>query len=244
MTGSRDTVLALVRQALGKTGADPAAMADAQAYLDAHARGPAPVLDANRILRFIRRAGDMESTVARVSRRDEIPAAVAAYLDTLELAPSLAAPLSSEPNSQLISQLSSQLSSQKWHRGVCWPEFADLDWAQAGLIVEARPTVGDDRLGITGVFCAIAETGTLVVLSGADTPTATTLLPDTHVAIVSTSRIVDTMEDAFALIRTERGSVPRAINMISGPSRTGDIEQTIVLGAHGPFRVHILVVDV
>ena len=244
MTNSRDTVLGRVRQALGRTGADPAAVADAQAYLDAHARGPAPAFDADRILRFIRRAGDMESTVARVSRRDEIPAAVAAYLDTLELAPSLAVPLSSEPNSQLISQLSSQLSSQKWHRGVCWPEFADLDWAQAGLIVEARPTVGDDRLGITGVFCAIAETGTLVVLSGADTPTATTLLPDTHVAIVSTSRIVDTMEDAFALIRKERGSVPRAINMISGPSRTGDIEQTIVLGAHGPFRVHILVVDV
>ena len=242
MTGSRDTVLARVRQALGKTGADPAAMADAQAYLDAHARGPAPVLDANRILRFIRRAGDMESTVARVSRRDEIPAAVAAYLHTLELAPSLAAPLRSEPNSQLISQLSSQLSSQKWHRGVCWPEFADLDWAQAGLIVEARPTVGDDRLGITGVFCAIAETGTLVFLSGVDTPTATTLLPDTHIAIVSVNRIVDTMEDAFALVRKERGSVPRAINMISGPSRTGDIEQTIVLGAHGPFRVHILVV--
>jgi L-lactate dehydrogenase complex protein LldG len=126
---------------------------------------------------------------------------------------------------------------------VCWPEFADLDWTQAGLSVEARPTVGDDRLGITGVFCAIAETGTLVVVSGADTPTATTLLPDTHVAIVSVDRIVDTMEDAFVLVRKERGSIPRAINMISGPSRTGDIEQTIVLGAHGPFRVHILVVD-
>jgi L-lactate dehydrogenase complex protein LldG len=231
MTSSRDTVLGRVRQALGKTGADPAAMADAQAYLDAHARGPAPAFDADRILRFIRRAGDMESTVARVSRRDEIPAAVAAYLNALELAPAIVAPLSSQP------------SSQTPHRGVCWPEFADLDWAQAGLIVEARPTVGDDRLGITGVFCAIAETGTLVVLSGADTPTATTLLPDTHVAIVSANRIVDTMEDAFALVRKERGSVPRAINMISGPSRTGDIEQTIVLGAHGPFRVHILVVN-
>ena len=242
MTNSRDTVLGRVRQALGRTGADPAAVADAQAYLDAHARGPAPAFDADRILRFIRRAGDMESTVARVSRRDEIPAAVAAYLDTLELAPSLAAPFSSELNSQLISQLSSQLSYQTRHRGVCWPEFADLDWAQAGLIVEARPTVGDDRLGITGVFCAIAETGTLVFLSGVDTPTATTLLPDTHIAIVSVNRIVDTMEDAFALVRKERGSVPRAINMISGPSRTGDIEQTIVLGAHGPFRVHILVV--
>jgi L-lactate dehydrogenase complex protein LldG len=231
MTSSRDTVLGRVRQALGKTGADPVAMADAQAYLDAHARGPAPAFDADRILRFIRRAGDMESTVARVSHRDEIPAAVAAYLDALALAPALVAPLSS------------QLSSRNPHRGVCWSEFADLDWAQAGLSVEARPTVGDDRLGITGVFCAIAETGTLVVLSSADTPTATTLLPDTHVAIVSANRIVDTMEDAFALIRKERGRVPRAINMISGPSRTGDIEQTIVLGAHGPFRVHILVVD-
>jgi L-lactate dehydrogenase complex protein LldG len=243
MTSSRDTVLGRVRQALGKTGTDAAAVADAQAYLDTHARGPAPAFDADRILRFIRRAGDMESTVARVSRRDEIPAAVAAYLDALELAPALVAPLSSQLSSQLGSQLSSPLISQASHRGVCWPEFADLDWAQAGLNVQARPTVGDDRLGITGVFCAIAETGTLVILSGADTPTATTLLPDTHVAIVSVNRIVDTMEDAFALVRKERGSVPRAINMISGPSRTGDIEQTIVLGAHGPFRVHILVVD-
>jgi L-lactate dehydrogenase complex protein LldG len=226
VTSSRDTVLGRVRQALGKTGADPVALAEAQAYLDAHARGPVPAFEGNRVLRFIRRAGDMESTVARLNHRDEIPAAVASYLNALELAPALVA----------------QLISQQSHRGVCWPEFADLDWAQAGLSVEARPTVGDDRLGITGVYCAIAETGTLVVVSGADTPTATTLLPDTHVAIVSANRIVDTMEDAFALIRSERGSVPRAINMISGPSRTGDIEQTIVLGAHGPFRVHILVV--
>ena len=227
MTSSRDTVLGRVRQALGKTGTDPVAQAEAQAYLDAHARGPAPAFDGDRVARFIRRAGDMESTVARIGDRTEIPAAVAVYLDTLELAPALAA----------------QLISQESHRGVCWPEFADLDWTRAGLSVEARPTVGDDRLGITGVFCAIAETGTLVVVSGADTPTATTLLPDTHVAIVTANRIVDTMEDAFALIRKECGNVPRAINMISGPSRTGDIEQTIVLGAHGPFRVHILVVD-
>jgi L-lactate dehydrogenase complex protein LldG len=235
VTNSRDRVLGRVRQALGKTGTDPAALAEAQAYLDAHARGPAPAFEGNRVLRFIRRAGDMESTVAWVGHRNEIPAAVAAYLDALELAPALVAQLGSQP--------SSQLSSPNPRRGVCWPEFADLDWAQAGFHVEVRPTVGDDRLGITGVFCAIAETGTLVVVSGADTPTATTLLPDTHVAIVAANRIVDTMEDAFALIRKERGSMPRAINLISGPSRTGDVEQTIVLGAHGPFRVHILVVD-
>jgi L-lactate dehydrogenase complex protein LldG len=223
---SRDTVMGRVRSALGRTASDPAAMAEAQAYLAAHARGPAPVFQGDRVARFIKRAGDMESTVARVGHRDEIPAAVARYLDAVELA--------AAPDAQLI--------SGKLHRGVCWREFAELDWAGAGLSVEARPATGDDRVGITGVFCAIAETGTLVVASGADTPTATTLLPDTHVAVVPANRIVDTMEDAFTLIRRERGQLPRAVNLISGPSRTGDIEQTIVLGAHGPFRVHIVVV--
>ena len=67
-----------------------------------------------------------------------------------------------------------------------------------------------------------------------------------YVAIVAASRIVAGMEDAFALMRAERGGVqnmmPRAVNMVSGPSRTGNIEQTIVLGAHGPYRVHIIVV--
>ena len=75
------------------------------------------------------------------------------------------------------------------------------------------------------------------------TNSASALLPDTHVAVVPADRIVDGMEDAFALIRREVGNLPRAVNLISGPSRTGDIEQTIVLGAHGPFRVHIIVVD-
>ena len=134
------------------------------------------------------------------------------------------------------------LAAQKSRAGVCWPAFADLDWAGAGLQIEARPTTGDDRLGITGCFCAIAETGTLAVLTGADAPTATTLLPDTHVAVLPADRVVSGMEEAFALIRRERGKLPRAVNMISGPSRTGDIEQTVVVGAHGPFRVHILVV--
>ncbi len=178
-------------------------------------------MPADLVQRFLQRATDMESTVERIADRRDVPAAVARYLAALELPPALTA--------------------QRSQAGVCWPEFADLDWAGAGLEIDVRPTVGQDRLGITGAFCAIAETGTIVVLAGADTPTATTLLVDTHVAVVRADRVVSGMEEAFELIRRERGHLPRAVNLISGPSRTGDIEQTIVLGAHGPFRVHILV---
>jgi L-lactate dehydrogenase complex protein LldG len=221
MSSERDAVLGRVRAALGKRERDAKAIADAQAIIAAHTQGPRPRLPADLVLRFLQRATDMESTVERIGNRLEIPAAVARYLDALVLP---------EP-----------LAQQKSRRGVCWPELGDLDWAGAGLAIEARPTTGDDRLGITGAFCAIAETGTLVILSGADTPTATTLLPDTHIAVLRAERVVAGMEEAFALIRRELERLPRAMNMISGPSRTGDIEQTIVLGAHGPYRVHILV---
>jgi L-lactate dehydrogenase complex protein LldG len=218
---ARDAVLGRVRKALGSANRD-GARAAADAYVAAHAQGPRPAMPADLVARFMQRATDMESTVERVADRAAIPGAVARYVDGLALPTALA--------------------HQKSRNGVCWPEFADLDWRGAGLDIEVRPTLGDDRLGITGTFCAIAETGTLVVLAGADTPTATTLLPDTNVAVVRADRIVSGMEEAFSLVRRERGAVPRAMNLISGPSRTGDVEQTIVLGAHGPFRVHILVV--
>ena len=217
---SREAILTRVRKALRKERADAQPHADADAYIAAHRHGPRPAQSADLVARFKERAGDMASTVQRIDALAEVPAAVARYLDSLELPPALAA--------------------QKSHRGVCWPEFAHLDWKGAGLAIEVRPTLGHDWLGITGTFCAIAETGTLMLLSGADTPTATALLTDTHVAVVRADRIVAGMEEAFALVRAERGDMPRALNMISGPSRTGDIEQTIVLGAHGPFRVHIL----
>ncbi len=68
------------------------------------------------------------------------------------------------------------------------------------------------------------------------------MLPETHIAIVHADRIVLSTEDAFALVRSERQRLPRAVHFVSGPSRTADIEQTIVLGAHGPYRLHILLV--
>src|SRR3989442_15094404 len=126
--------------------------------------------------------------------------------------------------------------------GCAWPELAHLDWKTAGLALEPRAANGDDAVGVTGAFAAIAETGTLMLASGPDTPPTVSLLPETHVAVVSAGRIVPHMEDAWSLARDELRQLPRAINFVSRPSRTADIDQTIVLGAHRPYRVHIILV--
>ena len=125
-------------------------------------------------------------------------------------------------------------------QAVCWPEFAALEWAAAGLTVQARPSTGEDKVGITGAYCALAETGTLMLLSGENWHATSSLLPETHIAIVPAERIVRAMEDGWDLLRREHGSLPRQVNFVSGPSRTADIEMTLVMGAHGPFRVHII----
>ncbi|MFC4160990.1 LutC/YkgG family protein [Chitinimonas lacunae] len=176
---------------------------------------PAGLLDADPVERFIERARALDSSVERLASLAGLPAAVAAYLDSHQLP----------------------------RRLVCWPQWAGLDWAAAGVEVEARPARGDDLVGLTGCFAALAETGTLMLLSGPATAAVTSLLPETHLAVVPASRIVTTLEQAFALLRSERGEPPRAVNLVSGPSRTGDIEQTITLGAHGPYRVRIWVVE-
>jgi L-lactate dehydrogenase complex protein LldG len=166
------------------------------------------------VARFREQALRLASTIEDVTSLDGVPAAVARYLRQLGL--------------PLVA--------------VCWPQFAELPWQGAGLDVEARPARDTDLVGVTGAFCAIAETGTLMTLSGVETPATASLLVETHIAIVQASRIVRGMEEAWGLARTELGVLPRAVNFISGPSRTADIEQTVTLGAHGPYRVHILLV--
>jgi L-lactate dehydrogenase complex protein LldG len=190
-------------------------------YLARHPQGPRPLIEGDLRIRFRAMSERMSSTVDEVPHLADAPAAVARYLDAQGLV----------------------------RHAVIWPALATLDWAGAGVAVEARPprrdeAQGADPVGITGCFCALAETGTLVLTSGPQAHASTHLLPETHVALVPASRIVKGMEDAFALLRAERGGeemMPRALNMVSGPSRTGDIELTIVLGAHGPYRVHIIV---
>ena len=212
---ARDNILRRVREANGREAGTSEKERNAiLARIDAHVRGPLPTMDWEPVPRFKERCIAMMSTVDDVASLAEVPRAVASYLKAKNL-----------PT-----------------RGACWPEFAQLDWVGAGLNIEVRASHGDDKLGVTGAFCALAENGTLMLLSGENTHATTSLLPENHVAIVSTSRIVRTMEDGWDLLRREHSGLPRQVNFVSGPSRTADIEMTLVLGAHGPFRVHVVVV--
>ncbi len=213
---ARDEILARVRAGLGRSAANrEAALERVRAALAAPAAGPRPPVEGDLAARLRAQAERMASSVDTVATLAEAPAAVARYLAAAGL-----------PG-----------------HGVVWPALGYLDWGSAGLVLEPRSARDDDPVGVTGCFCAIAETGTLMTCSSPGSPAATSLLPPTHVALVPRARIVPTMEDAWALARAELGVLPRAVNFISGPSRTGDIELTIVLGVHGPQRVHIVLVE-
>lgn len=213
---SREDILGRVRQKLGRN-ADNAAAAnrDIEAWLAARKQGPRPAIGGDLPARFRAKSEALATTVDVVAGWQDVPAAVARYLADNRLPA----------------------------RAVGWPLLESQPWGEAGIAFEGRGAVDTDLVGISGCFCAIAETGTLMLLSGSDTPASVSLLPETHVAVVAASRILAGMEEAWALARSERQALPRAVNFISGPSRTGDIEQTIVLGAHGPYRVHVIVVD-
>lgn len=217
---ARGQILARIRERQGKP-AQPTSdeRAAVRAHLAAHPRNPAPRDEQDLLTRFRERAVSLSSTVDDVAALTEVPARVACYLRERAL-----------PT-----------------RAVCWPELAGLDWQASGIGLEPGgieiQARGDDLVGITGAYCAIAETGTLMVLSGAETPPSVSLLPETHIAVLAQDRVVRTMEEAWALLRREKGDMPRAVNFISGPSRTADIEQTVTLGAHGPYRVHIILVE-
>ena len=208
----REDILRRIRQNLGVADQQGRREA-AEAWLNTRQRGPQPEIRGSLVERFQEKAEAQASTVHRVARGAEIPAAVAAYLQTHRLGTSLVASADS----------------------------AGYDWPGHGLNVDIRSATGDDAVGLTGCYCAIAETGTLLLHSGTETPSTISLLPETHLVVLPAARIVATMEDAFHRLRHDLGYLPRALNFISGPSRTGDIEQTLVLGAHGPCRVHIII---
>ena len=124
------------------------------------------------------------------------------------------------------------------------PRLRSLPWAQfPALGLRYDRAEAGDAVALTPALAGIAETGTLLVHSGAATPNTLHFLADTHIAVVDAGDIVGAYEDAWARLRSRLGAPPRSVTLITGPSRSSDIERIVQIGVHGPLRLHIVVVD-
>jgi L-lactate dehydrogenase complex protein LldG len=219
---ARAQILDGIRRSLHRGELSASAKREVEARLALPPRGPdvarAMLAQPEKIALFCRWAETNNATVARVAASD-VASEVTAYLARNNL-PAQAAMAPS-------------------------PQLDAYDWAgQKMLSLRRGRGEGSDQVSITGAFAAIAETGTVVMASGPDHPVTLNLLPDTHIVVLRESDIVGGYEDVWVRLRARYGKdrMPRTVNTITGPSRTGDIEQAMELGAHGPRRMHIVVV--
>ncbi len=222
MNNGRADILGGIRKALKRGALDAAAETALRARLDDPKRNLIPARatdldDAGRIELFVAMAEEVQTSVARVAGFAEVPAAVAAYLAS----ENLPAELVMAPDAALDA----------------------IPWAERPLLQLRRGKAEPgDQVSLTPAFAGIAETGTLMLTSGAETPTTLNFLPDTHIVVLRADQVLPSYEEGWSRLRA-RGAMPRTVNFITGPSRTGDIEQRIQLGAHGPRRLHIVLVD-
>lgn len=119
------------------------------------------------------------------------------------------------------------------------PALARLPWP-ADFTPASRAAGSSDSFALTRAWLGVAETGTLVLRAGPHTPTATNFLPDTLICVLERPRLVGHLEAVWEQQRREGLIMPRALNLITGPSRTADVEQSIQIGAHGPRQLHVI----
>jgi len=226
---ARSQILGSIRRALKRGPVDE----ERQHALEERLANPRPNLiparaaslqHAAQVDLFVAMAEEVQTTVARVSSIAEVPGAVADYL----------------AQSNLPSRL--VMTPE--------PQLDEIPWDTRPMLEIRRGRAEDgDAVGITGCFAAIAETGTLMLTSGQRNPTRNNFLPDTHIVVMHGDQVVGTYEDGWTQLRARQHTadgafaMPRTVNFITGPSRTGDIEQRIELGAHGPRRLHIVLIE-
>ncbi len=214
MAEGRERILGRVRQALGK-GRGAGAEGGMPPLPQRPTAYARPVVSGDLLERFAAQLTAAAGTLARVETEGGVPTAVAAYLDQ--------------------QGLPKRLAVAPALRGLPWP----ADWA-----VRFGPSRGEDRVAVTPCFAAVAETGTLALLSGPDSPTTLNFLPDHHLVVVRASQVVAHLEDLWERLRQHSQDMPRTLNLITGPSRTADVEQTLQLGAHGPLALHLILAGV
>jgi L-lactate dehydrogenase complex protein LldG len=124
------------------------------------------------------------------------------------------------------------------------PWLASVAWSDAGVIVGPWLPDAVPVIGLSRAAAGIAETGTLVLVSGPDNPATLNYLPETHVVVIAADTISGSTEEAFAKARSSlpTGGMPRTLALVSGASRTADVGGKLVRGAHGPKRLAVIIV--
>lgn len=220
---ARDAIFSKIRKSLAVSGDDQARkatvvtrIAEAKPGL-IPARGQLP--DAERVQLFITYAEKFGATVTRIGSIAELPGEVSHYLKSRNL-----------PASVRMGE-DSLLKDAHFE-------------SEPVLTVLSGASDGMDLAAVSHARAGVAESGTLVLTSGPDNPVTLNFLPEYHIVAVKAEDIGGSLEEAFAGITETygKGDMPRTVNFVTGPSRSGDIEQKIIMGAHGPRALHIVVV--
>lgn len=210
---ARERILSAIRNARAES-------ADATS-IDRHtiARPAVPPKDMDSVIeRFMRYACEESATAARVADPAGVPGAVFRYLHGEGLDPRVI------------------VAGNAGARDFAWESATDLDRVDG-------PVGADGDSVVSGCYAGVAEAGAVVTLSAGDHPSEFNFLAATHIVVIPANNIVATFEDLWSRLRSDHGDGwPRMMNFIVGPSRTADLGVPSRLGAHGPSRVHIIVV--
>ena len=222
MSSARDEIFANIRRALGVKGREAPRLAEVE---NRSAQAPQGVVPARghlppteRKALFRAQAERIKATVAEVAAASDVPTEIARYLR--------------ENNWPATLRMGAD------------PFLAAMPWKETVLDVTQGRSYGQDLNGISHALGGVAETGTLAMMSGPDNPTTLNFLPDHHIVVLRSADIVGDYESIWPMVRARygKGQMPRALNFITGPSRTADIAQTLLLGVHGPRTLHIVLV--
>jgi len=220
MTSSRDRILGRIKTGTNAQERTEADVEILQARIHSAKRGIVPAQTElggkARLEYFTAKAEGQGTSIKRVRNGAEALAEVRDFLRQNNLP------------ARIVASPSSQLD--------------DLGLDGAGdLEVRRGPAEKSDITSVTPVYRAIAETGTIVTRSGDETPSTLNFVPEYHIAILREKDLVASYEDSWDAVREKE--MPRTVNWISGPSRSGDIAMTMFMGAHGPRQQHIIIIE-
>lgn len=222
--GGRAAILGRIRKSLAVSGDEARRREAVTGRLSRHARNLIPdraQLDhASQVVLFRAQAEAVQATVDEAASPADVPGVISDYLRRHNL-------------------------PQRLRHGSD-PLLSALPWRERAPHIEVLtgPADNTDEVSLSHAFAGVAETGTLVIPSGPENPTTLNFLPDTHIVVLAKSDVLGVYEDVWDRLRAAYGeaAMPRTLNLITGPSRTADIEQTIELGAHGPRQLHVILV--